>query len=102
MPRGLRVEKIVSSIDCARTSLISDKFIRLAGMLLSAATLAACAQSSVVPDKSALRGGGRSIATDQTRQAPRETSTTARRDPLSGFASYYSQGVRTASGEHFD
>ena len=89
-------------VDCTRTSLISGKFIRLAGTLLSAATLAACAQSSVVTDRSALHGGGRSIATEQTRKAPREASTAFRNDGAVGFASYYSQGVRTASGEKFD
>jgi rare lipoprotein A len=88
--------------DCARTSFISGKLIRLAGILLAAATLAACARSSVVTDKSAFRGSGRATATDQTRKAPREVSTAFRHDGAVGFASYYSQGARTASGEKFD
>ena len=54
-------------------------------------------------DKSAFRGSGRVTATDQTRKAPREVSTAFRHDSGGvGLASYYSQGVRTASGEMFD
>jgi rare lipoprotein A len=100
----MRLERTVSSIDRARAPSATSKFIRVTGALLAAATLAACAQSSVVSDRSALRGSGSgtSTATNQTRKAPREAISVARRDPQSGFASYYSEGARTASGERFD
>jgi rare lipoprotein A len=92
----------MSSIERARAPFAAGKFMRLTGTLLAAATLAACAQSSVVTDKSAFHGSGRATATDQTRKAPREVSTAFRHDGAVGVASYYSEGVRTASGEMFD
>jgi rare lipoprotein A len=92
----------MSSIERARAPFAAGKFMRLTGTLLAAAMLAACAQSSVVTDKSAFHGSGRATATDQTRKAPREVSTAFRHDGAVGVASYYSEGVRTASGEMFD
>lgn len=110
----------MSSIDCARSRFGAGKAMRLAGTVLAAATLAACAQSSVVTDKSAFHVGSRSTVTNQSRKASREASTrpstvsnnrapfatehpaAEKHDALLGLASYYEHGSRTASGEKFD
>jgi rare lipoprotein A len=74
----------VSSICCARNfPRLFLKAFRLATVTLIAAALGACAQSSVIPNKSELRaslpsGGSYSLA------------------------SFYSHGRQTASGEKFD
>ena len=94
----------MSSIDCARASPAVGA-LRLGGILLTAGMLAACAQSSVVTDKSAFRAS-RAVTSD--RPAPARTvalTTPAERTTerhSSGIASYYSEGTRTASGERFD
>jgi rare lipoprotein A len=71
--------------------------------------LAACAQSSVVTDKSAFHVSSRSVTSDRaatTRTAAltttTERATTDTHNPSLGLASYYSEGTRTASGERFD
>ncbi len=91
----------MSSINRAR-SRFGAKAIRLTGTVLTAATLAACAQSSVVTDKSTFHVGSRSTATDQSRKAPREASTADKHAASLGLASYYQEGSLTASGEKFD
>jgi len=74
----------MSSICCARSFAcrILNVF-RLAAVILIAAALGACAQSSVIANKSELRA---SLASGESY----------------GLASFYSQGRRTASGEKFD
>jgi len=95
----------MSSIDCAR-ALPALGIVRLSGIVLTAAMLGACAQSSVVTDKSALHASSRSVAPDRAsppRAAMRTTPTEqATETHSSGIASYYSEGIRTASGERFN
>ena len=94
----------MSSIDCTRAPLAAGP-LRLSGIVLTAAMLGACAQSSIVTDKSAFHAN-RSVASD--RAAPMRTATLntpterATETHSSGMASYYSEGTRTASGERFD
>jgi rare lipoprotein A len=96
----------MSSIDCARVSPAVGA-LRLGGIVLIATMLAACAQSSVVTDKSTFHAN-RSVTSD--RAAPVRTAalatpagrTTEAHSPSLGIASYYTEGTRTASGERFD
>jgi rare lipoprotein A len=110
----------MSSVERCRSRFGVGKALRLTGTALTAATLAACAQSSVIPDKSAFHVGSRSTATDHGRNVSRETGTqattitnnhapaaaadrgTETRDASLGLASYYQHGSQTASGEQFD
>jgi len=92
----------MSAIGRAGFTVDARTIVRLTGPVLAAATLAACAQSSVVTDKSSFHVASRSTATEPTRKAPRETSIVATHDPSPGLASYYSQGSMTASGEPFN
>jgi rare lipoprotein A len=110
----------VSSIERCRSCFGVGKALRLTGTALTAATLAACAQSSVVTDKSAFHVGSRSTATDHGRKVPRKTGAQTAtitnnhapvaaadrgpetRDASLGLASYYQHGSLTASGEQFD
>ena len=85
-----------------RFALDARTIARMAGPVLAAATLAACAQSSVVTDKSSFHVASRSTAPAPTRTAPREPSVVVKRDPALGLASYYSEGSLTANGERFD
>jgi rare lipoprotein A len=89
--------------------------VRVTGIVLTAATLAACAQSSV-SNKSAFHDGGQSTTTDRQRTASREAAPTISHHRAAstigprvssahaslGLASYYEHGTRTASGEQFD
>ena len=94
----------MSSIDCTRAPLAARP-LRLGGIVLISAMLAACAQSSVVSDKSAFHAN-RSVVSD--RAAPVRTATLtipaerATETHSSGIASYYTEGTRTASGERFN
>jgi rare lipoprotein A len=84
--------------------------VRLLAVVVTAATLAACAQPAAVNDKSASLAGHREPAPEQTRKAAfvrnRQAAEVARQPADTpgasyGIASYYS-GTRTASGEKFD
>jgi rare lipoprotein A len=90
---------------------------RLCAVTLTAATLAACAQSSVVTNKSSLRAAGRQIPPEKTRSAlsvtnRRATEThaplvttrhaAAKQNATYGLASFYKYDSQTASGEKFD
>jgi rare lipoprotein A len=84
--------------------------VRLLAAVLTAATLAACAQPAVVNDKSASPAVHRPAASKPTREASflrnRQVAAVAKEpaetpDALYGIASYYN-GTRTASGEKFD
>src|SRR3954462_15679326 len=89
-------------------------FIRLLAVSLAAASLAACAQSSVVTQKSELRASRHaSLDHDRTTSSMMKRRVAAvrrhipvpRRDaaetktPSHGVASYYTEGTKTASGE---
>ena len=90
--------------------------LRTVTMILAAASLAACAQSSVVSRRAALSTPVRQAALEPRRSvlyAPREHAAVAPRAPFvadhkearpasGGVASFYSEGQQTANGEQFD
>jgi rare lipoprotein A len=96
----------------------AGKFIRLLAVTLGAASLAACAQSSVVTQKSELRAIRQaSLEQDRTTSSMmkrrvaalrKHTPFASRRDAggvktaSHGVASFYTEGTKTASGEKFD
>jgi rare lipoprotein A len=93
--------------------------IRLVAVVLGAASLAACAQSSVVSRNSEWVGAGRqaslefhrtpSLLTDRhvavaSKHTPfaSNPNSAATRLASQGLASFYTEGTRTASGDRFD
>ena len=92
--------------------------IRLLAVSLAAASLAACAQSSVVAQKSELRASRQaSLGHDQTTSSmmKRRVAAVRKHTPIAsrkaagdvktashGVASYYTEGTKTASGEKFN
>jgi len=105
---GLGMEILMSSIDRTRPHFCFSKAVRPTGAVAMAMLLGACAQSSVVTDRSALHDS-RSAAAEHARKPRLEASApaatnraAATRDPWLGLASYYEQGNLTASGERFD
>jgi rare lipoprotein A len=96
----------------------AGKFIRLLAVTLGAASLAACAQSSVVTQKSELRASRQaSVDHDRTTSSMmkrrvvalrKHTRFASRRDAggvktaSHGVASFYTEGTKTASGEKFN
>jgi rare lipoprotein A len=101
------------SVDALRKVFVAGRpnFIRLMGVTLGAAALAACAQSNVASRHSAF-APSRQTAVERHREAPR-VSVVRRHDAPSdnifaskpssgGLASFYSEGHSTASGEKFD
>jgi len=90
--------------------------VRCLTMILAAASLAACAQSSVVGRRAALSAPVRQAALEPHRSvlyAPREHAAIARRAPFAGehkeahpaangVASFYSESQETANGEQFN
>jgi rare lipoprotein A len=126
----------MSSIDCARSSYvaiqanhISDAFpvsgarirnlIQLSSVVLGAALLAACAQSSVVTRSSEFVGPGQQASLQHNRTASfvtnRRVASAKKHTPFArhnnaaptqiasqGIASFYTEGQQTASGEKFD
>jgi rare lipoprotein A len=111
--RILRDEPIVSSAGVW-------KAVQLFAVALTAATLAACAQSSVVTNKSASLGASRQASLEHNRKASfvtdarvavitkKHTPFTTNKHPAEthdashGLASFYSHGAKTANGEKFD
>jgi rare lipoprotein A len=98
-------------------SAVSRRAIRLFAVVLAAASLAACAQSSVVSKRSSLFAPSRqaSLQHDRTSSfsANRRAAFTppafaphknagGTRTASQGIASFYTEGTRTASGEKFD
>jgi len=99
-------------------SCFGRKFIRLLAVSLAAASLAACARSSVVSHRSEPRAvrqasldQDRSASSMMTRRvaAARERTPAASRSDTGGskmashgVASFYSEGTKTASGEKFN
>jgi rare lipoprotein A len=113
----------MSSIGCTGTSRFEapsraaarGKFLRLLAVALGAVSLAACAQSSVVSQKSATRvvrqaslDQDRSTSMIKRRVAATRKHSASRSDAGAGkaashgIASYYTQGTKTASGEKFN
>ena len=94
------------------------KVIRLLAVVLGAASLAACAQSSVVSQKSELRASRQaslqrdrmtsSVTNRRVAAVKKHTPFAPRRDAgdtkaaSQGVASFYTEGTETASGEKFD
>jgi len=125
----------MSSIGCTGTSCVdvrtrrtqleaalvpaarAGKFIRLLAVTLAAASLAACAQSSIVTQKSEHRAI-RQASLDYDRTTPSVTTrrvAVRKHTPFAshrnagdvktashGVASFYTEGTKTASGEKFD
>ena len=127
----------MSSISCARTSYVDTKanrihlnallvsaagvrnVIQLFAIALGAASLAACAQSSVVTQKSELVAASRQASLEHNRKTSfvtnRRVAVTKKHTPFAsdknagktqaashGLASFYTEGTQTASGERFD
>jgi rare lipoprotein A len=121
------------SISCARTSCIDLKanrihpnepsvsaagvgsVIQLFAVALGAASLAACAQSSVVTQKSELLAARRQASPEynRTTSIARRVAVAKKHTPFAknaaetqvashGLASFYTEGTQTASGERFD
>jgi len=123
------------SIDCAGTSCVEidtnhpdapavfparvGKLVQLFAAALAAASLAACAQSSVVSRNSGFLPATRQASLERNRTASlapeRHVASANRHTPFArhdnaaatpmasqGLASFYSEGARTASGEKFD
>src|SRR6266699_1642441 len=91
--------------------------IQLFAAALGAASLAACAQSSVVTEKSELRVAGRQASLEHNRTTSfvtnRRVAVSKKHTPFAknaaetrvashGLASFYTEGTQTASGERFD
>ena len=93
--------------------------IRLVAVVLGAASLAACAQSSVVTNKSELLTASRQASLEHNRKGSfvtnRHAAVTKKHTPFAsdknaaetqdasyGLASFYTEGTQTASGEKFD
>ena len=126
----------MSSIDCAKSSCVAIKsnhildapsvrsgrvrnVIQLFAVVLGAASLAACAQSSVVSKNSGFLTPTRQASLERNRTASlapeRHVASAQKHTPFArhdnaaatpmasqGLASFYSEGARTASGEKFD
>ena len=124
------------STSCARTSYVDDtkanrihlkaplvsavgvrNVIQLFAVALGAASLAACAQSSVVTQNSELLAASRQASPEPNRTASfaRRVAVTKKHTPFAshknaaetqvashGLASFYTEGTQTASGERFN
>jgi rare lipoprotein A len=78
--------------------------VRLFAVVLTAATLAACAQSSLVTNKTALRASNRQTALMAVtkRHFITHTRVPGTQGASYGLASFYAEVQQTASGEKFD
>jgi rare lipoprotein A len=98
-------------------SAVSWRAIRLFAVILAAASVAACAQSSVVSKRSSLLAPTRQASLERERTPSFSASRRAAFTPPAfaphnnaggtriasqGIASFYTEGARTASGEKFD
>src|SRR5437879_8836901 len=127
----------MSSISCARTWYVDTKANRIhlnallvsaagvrnvlqrCAVALGAASLAACAQSSVVTQKSELGAASRQASLEHNRKTSfvtnRRVAVRKKHTPFAsdknaaetrvashGLASFYTEGTQTASGERFD
>jgi rare lipoprotein A len=119
----LHVRGDVRGVDPGEAAASRPRMLaRLAAVALAGGCLAACAQSSVVSNRSALRSSmspTRQAALEHhrivhvarrepvsvvRRQAPEEPETSGEKTPRAsqGIASFYTEGTQTASGEKFD
>jgi rare lipoprotein A len=86
-------------------STCSRNIVRLLAVVLTAATLAACAQSSVVNNKTALHTANRQtslVAANAKRHFMPHPHAAGAQVASHGLASFYSEGQETANGEKFD
>jgi rare lipoprotein A len=110
------------SIGCADTSSVDiatgRRIVRLLALALAAATLGACAQTSVVSQRSELRPTRQAslernrtasfVTKRRVASARKHTSFASHRGATDtktasqGVASFYTEGTQTASGEKFD
>ena len=107
-----RVKKLRLKIEAGRfllaPSLVSTDFrnlVRLFAVILTAATVAACGQSSLVTNKTASRASDRQtslVAVNPKRQFVTHARTAGTPVGSYGLASFYAEGSQTASGEKFD
>ena len=107
-----------TQLDARLVSAISGgKVIRMMAVVVAAASLAACAQSSVVSQRSEIRASRQaSLTHDRTPAAVKtRVASTRKHTPFArrkneastrmasrGVASFYSEDTETASGEKFD
>jgi rare lipoprotein A len=111
---GMRAGTTAPGVTVAPADLPRN-LIRCLALVLAAASLAACAQSSVVSRRSALAPSreaglehGRSIvfrSHDHPAVATRPPFIPDRKEAHAasqGLASFYSEGEKTANGEHYD
>jgi rare lipoprotein A len=108
----MSIDRVCTSIVAAR----AGKFTRWLAVSLAAASLAACAQSSVVSQRSDLRASRvASIDHDRTTVIHRHVAAVKRHTPFAprreagetktasnGVASFYTEGAQTANGEKFN
>jgi rare lipoprotein A len=111
----------MSSIYCVRSSYFSSdvaaKVTRLLAVAIGAASLAACAQSSVVSQNTGFPAASRQASQqhDRAASAVNRRVASAKHSPFAprraaagtstasqGIASFYTEGTRTANGEKFD
>jgi rare lipoprotein A len=88
-----------------RLSASFRNIVRLLAVVLTTSALAACAQSSVVNNKTALHSANRQtslVAANAKRHLTRHTRSAGTQVASFGVASFYSEGSQTASGEKFD
>lgn len=98
-------------LDAAFCSCVGFRnFVRLLAVALAGAALAACAQSSVVTNKSQFRAAARTAPLEKrVTFRPKKHSPVVAKNPAAGtkrapygLASFYTEGEQTASGEKFD
>jgi rare lipoprotein A len=84
---------------------------QLLAVVIAAASLAACARTSVVSERSDWRSAPRQLAHHQPSPSPRAVSVVRRHDTPArgdiasapnGLASFYTEGQKTANGETFN
>jgi peptidoglycan lytic transglycosylase len=106
-----RVNKLCLKIEAGRILLDAPSFsahfrnlVRPFAVILMTAALAACAQSSVVTNKTAFRAANRQtsvMAVNTKRHFIKHTHMAGTQAASNGLASFYSEGSQTASGEKF-
>ena len=107
------INRARASHDVSRVSAAGLRGVRLIALVLGAASLAACAQSSVVTNKSELVPARQQTSLQQNRRISFATNdrvalmkkhTPFRKVQVAppGIASFYTEGTLTASGESFD
>jgi rare lipoprotein A len=106
--RNVRLKIRAGHLPLYAPTLLSTCFrnvVQLLAVVLTAATLAACAQSSVVNNKTALRAADRRtslVADNAKRHFIKHTRAAGTKVASYGLASFYSEGQQTANGEKFD